>query len=296
MSLDYVKFTPGFERFMPKEYRDMVANGPFGKKTTVSQMGSFKEIMEEHPMCAGCAMTLLIRLAVIAFPNPEDTITVGTAGCGRLAISQAAIPFVYGNYGDQNGVATGLSRALRLRFGDRPKDVVVMAGDGGMADIGFSCTLHSWFRREKFTTIMLDNEVYGNTGGQESGMTTRGAVLKMAPLGKKFDKMDMVGMAKIAGCAYVATVVPNNPRRVESVIKKAVLIAREIGPTYVQAYTSCNIEYAIPTDKVMEDAKAVEDDRYKFSEYMSEDAKEYLAERYGYKGLPPQPATAVTKA
>jgi pyruvate ferredoxin oxidoreductase beta subunit len=117
----------------------------------------------------------------------------------------------------------------------------------------------------------------------------------MAPLGKKFDKMDMVGMAKIAGCAYVATVVPNNPRRVESVIKKAVLIAREIGPTYIQAYTSCNIEYAIPTDKVMEDAKTVEDDRYKFSEYMSDDAQEYLAERYGYKGLFPQPAAA-TKA
>ena len=113
----------GFEQFMPKEYRDMVEHGPFGKKTTVSQMGSFKEILEEHPMCAGCAMTLFIRLAIIAFPNPEDTITVGTAGCGRLAISQAAIPFVYGNYGDQNGVASGLSRGLRLRFGDKPKEL-----------------------------------------------------------------------------------------------------------------------------------------------------------------------------
>jgi pyruvate ferredoxin oxidoreductase beta subunit len=83
---------------------------------------------------------------------------------------------------------------------------------------------------------------------------------------------------------------------VESVIKKAVLIAREIGPTYIQAYTSCNIEYAIPTDKVMEDAKTVEDDRYKFSEYMSDDAREYLADRYGYRGLLTQSATAVTKA
>lgn len=127
-------------------------------------------------------------------------------------------------------------------------------------------------------------------------MTTRGAVLKMAPLGKKFDKMDMIGMAKIAGCAYVATVVPNNPRRVESVIKKAVLIAREVGPTYIQAYTSCNIEYAIPTDKVMEDAKTVEDDRYKFTEYVSDEAKEYLADRYGYKTFLPQPTAAVEQA
>ena len=123
-------------------------------------------------------------------------------------------------------------------------------------------------------------------------MTNQGAVLKMAPLGKKFEKMDMVSMAKVAGCAYVATVVPNNPRRVESVIKKAVLIAREVGPTYIQAYTSCNIEYAIPTDKVMEDAKNVEDDRYKFAEYITEDAKQFLSDRYGYREFLPKPATA----
>lgn len=100
----------------------------------------------------------------------------------------------------------------------------------------------------------------------------------------------MLQMAKVAGCAYVATVVPNNPRRVESVIKKAVLIAREVGSAYIQAYTSCNIEYAIPTDKVMEDAKTVENDRYQFTEYVSEEAKQYLAERYGYKEFLPKPA------
>ena len=79
-------------------------------------------------------------------------------------------------------------------------------------------------------------------------------------------------------------------RRVESVIKKAVLIAREVGSAYIQAYTSCNIEYAIPTDKVMEDAKNVENDRYQFTEYVSEEAKQYLAERYGYKEFLPKPA------
>jgi len=283
MSLDYVKATPGFEKYMPKDYRDLIEHGPFGKKVSVSQVGTFKEVLEEHPMCAGCAMTLFIRLSLIALPNPEDTITVGTAGCGRLALSQAAIPFVYGNYGDTNAVASGLKRGLMTRFPDKPKDVVVMAGDGGLADIGFSMLMHSWFRKEKFTTIMLDNEVYGNTGGQESGMTNIGSVLKMAPLGKKFEKIDMPDLAKTAGCAYVAVVVPNNPRRVEQSIKKAVLIAREVGPTYIQAYTSCNIEYAIPTDKVMEDAKNVENDRYQFKEYISEDAKQYLAEKWGYK-------------
>ena len=283
MSLDYVKVSPGFGRYIAKEYRDFVEHGPFGKQVSVTQVGTFKEALDEHPMCAGCAMTLFLRLAIISFPNPEDTITVGTAGCGRLVLSQAVIPFVYGNYGDTNAVASGLKRGLMTRFPDKYKDVVVLAGDGGLADIGFSMMMHSWFRKEKFTTIMLDNEVYGNTGGQESGMTNRGAVLKMAPLGKKFDKIAMPELAKTAGCSYVAVVVPNNPRRVENCIKKAVLIAREVGPTYIQAYTSCNIEYAIPTDKVMEDANAVEKDRYQFTEYITDEAKEYLATRWGYK-------------
>jgi pyruvate ferredoxin oxidoreductase beta subunit len=46
----------------------------------------------------------------------------------------------------------------------------------------------------------------------------------------------------------------------------------------------------------MEDAKTVEDDRYKFAEYVSDEAKEYLAERYGYREFLSKPAAAVTKA
>ena len=276
MSLDTLKISPGFESYMPKEYVDLVERGPYGRDVKVSEMGTFKEIIEEHPMCAGCAMTLFIRTALIGLPAPEHTVILGTAGCGRLVLSQASIPFIYGNYGDTNGVASGLKRGLEIRFPNQTKDVVVMAGDGGLADIGFSCVMHSWFRKEKFTTVMLDNEVYGNTGGQESGMTNKGMVLKMAPFGKKFEKMDMIGLAKTAGVAYIARLAPTNPTRIANVIRKAVLIAREVGPTYVQAYTSCNIEYAIPTAKVMDDAREVEKDRYGFMEIISDEAKAYL--------------------
>jgi pyruvate ferredoxin oxidoreductase beta subunit len=275
MSLETIKVSPGFENYLPQEYYDLVKDSQFTKPRKVSEMGSFKEIVEEHPMCAGCAMTLFLRTMYVALPSAENSIVVGTAGCGRLVLTQAAVPFIYGNYGDTNAVASGLKRGLGIRFKDTPKDVIVAAGDGGLADIGFSMVMHSWFRKEKFTTVMLDNEVYGNTGGQESGMTQKGMVLKMAPNGKKFEKMDMIGLAKTAGVAYIARVVPTNPARVASAIQKAVLIAREIGPTYVQAYTSCNIEYAIPTPKVMDDAREVEKDRYQFQEYFTDEAKEY---------------------
>jgi pyruvate ferredoxin oxidoreductase beta subunit len=278
MSLDTVKPSPGFLEHLPIEYRDLVEHGPYGQQKKVTDLGKFKELGEEHPMCAGCAMSLFIRLVFLGLPKPEHTVIVGTAGCGRLAISQGNVPFVYGNYGDTNAVATGIKRGLELRFPEQDKDVVVMCGDGGLVDIGFQGLMHSWFRHEKFTTILLDNEVYGNTGGQESGMTQKGQIMKMSPRGKKDDKMDMLGLAKVAKLDYVARITPTNPSRVVRTVKRAILVAREFGSTYVQAYTSCNIEYSIPTPDVMQDAFDMEKERYGFEEIISDRAKAYLDE------------------
>ena len=278
MSLDTVRPAPGYLEHLPVEYQDLVKHGQYGRPKKVKDMGKFKELIEEHPMCAGCAMTLFIRIVFLALPKPEHTIFVGTAGCGRLAISQGNVPFIYGNYGDTNAVASGLKRGLELRFPEQEKDVIVMCGDGGLVDIGFQGLMHSWFRHEKFTTIMLDNEIYGNTGGQESGMTQKGLVAKMSPRGKQDEKMDMLGLAKVANLDYVCRLAPTNPARVARSVRRAILVAREFGSTYVQAYTSCNIEYSIPTPEVMKDAFDVEKDRYGVEEEISDRAKEYLRE------------------
>lgn len=276
MALDTVKASPGYYEHLPVEYRDLIDHGQYGKKKTVKDMGKFKELLEEHPMCAGCAMTLFIRIVFLALPVPEHTIMVGTAGCGRLAISQGNVPFIYGNYGDTNAVASGLKRGLELRFPDQHKDVIVMCGDGGLVDIGFQGLMHSWFRHEKFTTIMLDNEVYGNTGGQESGMTQQGEIMKMSPRGKVDEKMDMMGLARVAKLDYVCRLAPTNPARVARSVRRAIIVARELGSTYIQAYTSCNIEYSIPTPEVMADAFDMEKKNYGFIEEISDRAKEVL--------------------
>jgi pyruvate ferredoxin oxidoreductase beta subunit len=120
---------------------------------------------------------------------------------------------------------------------------------------------------------MLDNEVYGNTGGQESGMSPKGAVLKMAPLGKKGEKMPATELAKAAGCVYIVRLSPTNIKKAAKVIRRAIFVAREVGPTFVHAYTSCNIEYSIPTEEVLADAKEKEKTRFQFEEYMTEEAK-----------------------
>jgi pyruvate ferredoxin oxidoreductase beta subunit len=279
MSLKYITPAEQFKKYLPKDYVELVDYGPFGKsqeEAGANNIGQFKELVEEHPMCSGCWMAYFIRVVFASLPNPEETVTLGTAGCGRLAISQAAVPFIYGNYGDQNAMASGLSRAFRLRFPDKHKDVITMAGDGGTMDIGFSMTMHSWIRGERFTTIMLDNEVYGNTGGQESGMSVQGAVLKMAPEGKKFGKMPATELAKAAGCVYIVRLSPTNIKQAAKVIRRAIFVAREVGPTFIHAYTSCNIEYSIPTEEVFADAKEKGKGRFAFDEYMTDAAKEVI--------------------
>jgi pyruvate ferredoxin oxidoreductase beta subunit len=165
-----------------------------------------------------------------------------------------------------------------VSFPNQKKDVVVMAGDGGLIDIGFQGLMHSWFRKEKFVTIMLDNEVYGNTGGQESGMTKHGKVLKMAPRGKFGDKVDALGLAKVAGVDYIARLAPTNPARVARTVRRAsnsCWVGRS--KTCNIVYT-CNLEYSIPTPDVMKDAFEIEKERYGFEEIISPAAKEYLDE------------------
>lgn len=76
-----------------------------------------------------------------------------------------AVHNIHSLFGNQDAVASGLKRALKLRYPEKTKDVVVIAGDGATADIGLDMVMQSWFRRENITTIMLDNEAYANTGG-----------------------------------------------------------------------------------------------------------------------------------
>jgi pyruvate ferredoxin oxidoreductase beta subunit len=266
--------SPVFEDVMPEEYRSLVHDGPYGRNLGIKNLGTFKELIEEHPLCAGCGLALAIRLTMASLPTPEDTIIVGTTGCNSILMPQLAIHNIHSLFGNQSSLAVGLKRALKIRYPDKNKDVVVIAGDGGIADIGLSPTLHSWLRRENITTIMLDNESYSNTGGQESGMSCEGTVLNMAPTGKKFPKIPMPEIAKDSGCAYVATVSVANTMRLGKMVKRAILVAREIGPTYLQIFVPCPTNYKFATSETLKRAKEHE----KITEYISPEAEKLIKE------------------
>jgi pyruvate ferredoxin oxidoreductase beta subunit len=271
------KISPGFEEVMPAEYRELVEHGPYGRGVGVADLGAFKELLEEHPLCAGCGLALSLRLFLASLPAPQDTVIVGSTGCSALAFPQVAVQNIHSLFGNQNALASGLKRALSLRFPDKVKDVVVIAGDGATADIGLDMVMHSWFRRENITTVMLDNEAYANTGGQESGMSPQGAVLYMAPKGKKFPKISMPEIAREAGCAYVGACSPAHSRRLEKMLRRAILVAREIGPTYVQIFAPCPTNFKFkPNETVTRLKKQEKEGIFQPREYISPEAQELL--------------------
>jgi len=183
---------------------------------------------------------------------------------------------VHSLFGNQNSVASGIKRVLEYRFPDKVKDVVVLAGDGATVDIGLDYTLQSFFRQENITTICFDNEVYANTGGQESGATPKGQVFKMAPLGKKFEKVKMWELATTAGCHYTMNMTASAPKAVAKAVREAILVAREIGPTFLNIYTPCILEIGLSANEGLGEMKDQDKDRFASYKYVSPEAEEFL--------------------
>ncbi|MEN3033916.1 MAG: thiamine pyrophosphate-dependent enzyme [Aquificaceae bacterium] len=262
---------------LPQEIKDLQFKATWNNpKRGVMDLPYSKELIEEHSLCAGCPESMALRYILASLPNPEDTIIVNSTGCTSLVFPHIALHTVHSLFGNQNAVASGIKRVLEWRFPDRVKDVVVLAGDGATVDIGLDCTLQSFFRQEKITTICFDNEVYANTGGQESGLTVKGHVFKMAPKGKQWDKVPFWQIAIDSGCHYVARLTVSSPKKVESVVKKAIYIAREVGPTYIHLYTPCILEIGLNSDDGLDEMRQRDKERFSFFEYITPQAQEVI--------------------
>jgi len=281
MALDIYKINPEFRDIMPKEIIDLEENATWATKQEkprgIKELPQTKEILEEHSLCAGCPEAMALRYVLSALPVPEETIIVNSTGCTSLMFPHIALHTVHSLFGNQNSVASGIKRVLEWRFPDKTKDVVVLAGDGATVDIGLDYTLQSIFRQEKITTICFDNETYANTGGQESGATNKGQVFKMAPTGKKFNKVPIWVLAKESGCHYSVNLTASAPKKVAQVVREAILVAREIGPTFINLYTPCILEIGLGANDGLGEMKDKDKERFEFYKHVSPEAEEYLA-------------------
>ncbi len=136
------------------------------------------------------------------------------------------------------------------------KSVWIMGGDGWAYDIGYGGLDHVIASGKNVNILVLDTEVYSNTGGQMSKATPRSAVAKFAAGGKPLNKKDLGRMAMGYGNVYVA-VVAMGYNDLQTV--KAFLEAEAYdGPSLIIAYSHC-IAHGIDMAKGMNNQKAAVD-------------------------------------
>jgi len=136
------------------------------------------------------------------------------------------------------------------------KSVWIMGGDGWAYDIGYGGLDHVLASGKNVNILILDTEVYSNTGGQCSKSTPKGAVAKFAAAGKPGSKKDIGLMAMAYGNVYVAKVAmgANDAQTV-----KAFLEAEAYdGPSLIIAYSHC-IAHGINMENGMKNQKAAVD-------------------------------------
>ena len=117
------------------------------------------------------------------------------------------------------------------------KSVWILGGDGWAFDIGFGGLDHVLGSGKNVNVLVLDTEVYSNTGGQMSKATPRGAVAKFAAGGKPNSRKDLAMEAVSYGSVYVAQVaLGGNDTHVVKAFQEA---EAHDGPSIIIAYSSC---------------------------------------------------------
>jgi len=131
--------------------------------------------------CPGCTHGVIHRLVAEVIDElgvRERTLGVAPVGCSVFAYNYIKTDFLEAPHGRAPALATGFKRL-------RP-DMCVFTyqGDGDLISIGMSEIVHAANRGEKFTTIFVNNAIYGMTGGQMAPTTLQGQITSTCPTGR----------------------------------------------------------------------------------------------------------------
>jgi pyruvate-ferredoxin/flavodoxin oxidoreductase len=136
------------------------------------------------------------------------------------------------------------------------RDVWIVGGDGWAYDIGFGGLDHVLASGRNVNIVVLDTEVYSNTGGQMSKSTPRGAVAKFAAGGKPAAKKDLGLIAMSYGNVYVARVAMG--AKDEQTLRAFIEAEAYDGPSLIIAYSHC-IAHGIDMKTALKNHKAAVD-------------------------------------
>lgn len=191
-----------------------------------------------HMWCAGCGIGIvtgaLLRVLVELGLKREETVVVGGVGCSSRAAGYVDVGSMHTVHGRALAFAAGIKMA-------RPEfTVVVFTGDGDGAAIGGNHLIHACRRNIDITCLLLNNQVYGMTGGQLSPTLGWGERATTAPYGQVEQPFDLCALATAAGATFVARGTAADIEPMQLLIKQGI---EHPGFSFVEAVVPCPTEY-----------------------------------------------------
>lgn len=220
--------------------------------------------------CAGCGEATAIRMLVAATRQaygPSGMGIVAATGCNSVygatfPFNPYRVPWTNSLFENAPADAMGI-RARWDQEGHPERRLWVLGGDGAMYDIGFGSLSRMVASGADIKVLVLDTQVYSNTGGQASTATYGGQVTKLTAFGKaqhgKPERRKELGRILIGhGDVYVAQVSTAHVNHFYRVVMEANAYR---GPAVLVAYTPCMPEHGIADDAGARSVKAAVDTR-----------------------------------
>ena len=212
--------------------------------TTIYRKSTGLQDTELH-YCPGCAHGIVHKLVaeVLEEMNAVDSaICICPVGCAVLAGNYFACDSIEAAHGRAPAVATAVKRLHPTQ------PVFTYQGDGDLASIGAAEIVHAAMRGEKFTTIFINNAIYGMTGGQMAPTTLIGQRATTAPLGRTVEQAGSpIRMAEMLstldGLVYAERVcvtdIPHLNKAKKAIRKAFEKQMRGEGFTFIEVLAAC---------------------------------------------------------
>lgn len=215
--------------------------------TTMETLYSKPKVIYDVPtaFCPGCNHSTAMRLIGEVLEEMglvENAILINSIGCGGMVGYFLDIDTVGSLHGRAPAVATGVRRI-------RPDSLVfAYQGDGDLASIGMAETIHAANRGENYTTIFMNNAIYGMTGGQMAPTSLLGQTTTTSPFGRNSESAGYpikVGelINQLDAPVYIARFALNTPANINKAkagIKKAFQIQMDKkGYSFVEILSAC---------------------------------------------------------
>src|SRR6056297_90340 len=155
-----------------------------------------------HIWCPGCGhgtiLSNIVRGIDQAEYDPDKTVVVSGIGCSGRASGYLDFDTLHVTHGRAIPFATG------IKLANPELNVIVITGDGDGTAIGGNHLIHGCRRNIGLTVVLLNNQIYGMTGGQYSPMTPQGDMGTTVPYGNIDQNFDLGEMTKSAGASFIA--------------------------------------------------------------------------------------------